>query len=166
MKWMIIVLLGVFSVFSNENETIAPDSSVPEVELYSPDGELLKLSSLEGNIVLVHFWASWCAPCKKRLPGLVDVYEQFEDAEFKNADGFEIFSISMDKDKESWMEAIEKYGLNWENHVSELKGLDSKVFKDYELKGIPYTFLLNEKGELIGQNLFDEELSNQLITMQ
>ncbi len=158
MKLLTLLLIGTLLSFSpNTNSTIA-ENTAPEISLMSPDGDVINLSSLRGNIVLVDFWASWCSPCRKRHPELVNVYNNFKDAAFKNADSFQIYSVSLDNNKDRWTAAIAKDNLSWINHVSDLKGWNSIAATAYGIRSIPNNVLLNEKGEIIGKNLFGKRL--------
>ncbi|MFM9985710.1 MAG: redoxin domain-containing protein, partial [Flavobacteriales bacterium] len=97
-----------------------PDSQVgigkqaPEIALNDPQGKLRKLSDLKGKTVLIDFWASWCGPCRRENPNVVAAYEKY------GKDGFEVFSVSLDRDKQQWIDAITKDKLKWANHVSDL----------------------------------------------
>jgi peroxiredoxin len=86
----------------------------PEITLASPDGKSVSLSSLRGKYVLIDFWASWCGPCRQENPNVVKMYNKFKG---KN---FEIFGVSLDREKEKWTQAIAQDGLSWV-HVSDLK---------------------------------------------
>ncbi|TXD85278.1 AhpC/TSA family protein [Subsaximicrobium wynnwilliamsii] len=114
-----------------------------------------KLSDLKGNIILLEFWASWCAPCRLENPNLVKTYDTYKSK------GFEIFAVSLDIDKNSWLEAIEKDKLNW-TQVSDLKGQDNKAALIYGISAIPDNFLISENGVIIGRNLRGEELNRKL----
>ena len=126
-----------------------------DFESENPQGEARKLSNLAGKVTLLEFWASWCAPCRHENPNLVKTYAKF------NPKGFEIFAVSMDHDKNSWLTAIEEDELNWE-HVSDLKGNDNEASIIYGVSGIPDNFLIAENGEIIGRNLRGEKLNEKL----
>ncbi len=118
----------------------------PEIELLSPSGEKIKLSSLRGKVVLVDFWASWCRPCRAENPNVVKVYNRYHDQ------GFEVFSVSLDNSADRWKQAIIQDNLTW-THVSDLKGWKSSAAALYEVSGIPKTFLLDKEGRIIGKDL-------------
>lgn len=93
----------------------------PEIEMRDPQGNIRKLSDLKGKIVLIDFWASWCRPCRMENPNVVKTYNEYKDVRFKNGDGFEVFSVSLDQNKVAWENGIKQDGLVWENHVSDLQ---------------------------------------------
>lgn len=128
----------------------------PELAFENPDGKILKLSDLRGKYVLIDFWASWCGPCRKENPNVVRLYQQYHEK------GFEVFSVSLDKDKNSWIKAIEKDNLLWPNHVSDLKYWSSEGAKIYGVSSIPSTFLIDKDGRIIAKNLRGVELANKL----
>ena len=130
--------------------------AAPEIEMNTPDGKLLKLSDLKGKIVLIDFWASWCAPCRKENPNVVRLYKKYEKQ------GFTILSVSLDEDPDAWKDAIKKDGLIWKNHVSELKGWQSTMPTLYGFEGIPFTVLVNRDGNIIGKDLRGEVLEQKL----
>jgi uncharacterized protein YfiM (DUF2279 family) len=86
-------------------------------------------------------------------PNLVKSYAKYKDAKYKDAKGFDIYSVSLDKNKEAWIAAIAKDQLTWENHVSDLKGWQSSAGADYQVNFIPQNFLINEKGIIVAKNL-------------
>ena len=121
----------------------------------TPDGKTVKLSGYFGNYLLLDFWASWCPPCRKENPNLVKVYNKYK------AKGFNIFSVSLDKERENWVAAIANDHLAWV-HVSDLKFWDSAPAKLYAVRNIPSNFLIDPKGNIIGRNLQGEELNRKL----
>jgi peroxiredoxin len=105
---------------------------------------LVSLNSFRGKHVLVDFWASWCGPCREEHPELVKLYEKYR------ADGFEIVSVSLDEEKEKWLQAIQKDQLPW-THVSDLKGSKNQAAALYGVKAIPNRYLLDREGKIIAK---------------
>jgi len=129
----------------------------PDVELPSPDGTVIKLSSLRGKYVLVDFWASWCGPCLQEVPNVKEIYEKYHDK------GFEIYGISLDnkKQEQAWKDAIEKHGMNWVQ-VSSLEGWSCPAAKRYNVTGIPRMFILDPQGHIVAMDLRGEELKKKI----
>ena len=131
-------------------------SAAPEIAYPDPDGKIQKLSSLKGKYVLLDFWASWCRPCRAENPNVVANYKKYHDK------GFEVFQVSLDKSKNSWVKAIQDDGLgNW-YHVSDLQQWNSAPAKLYGVRAIPSNFLLDKNGKVIAKNLRGEALGNKL----
>ena len=127
----------------------------PDIRLPNPDGEMVSLSSLRGNYVLVDFWAKWCRPCRMENPNVVRMYNKFNDR------GFEVFGVSLDRNRQDWLQAIEQDGLNW-TQVSDLKYWQSDAAKLYNISAIPFALLLDPEGRIIGKNLRGKQLENKL----
>ncbi|MFC0185182.1 Peroxiredoxin [Pseudarcicella hirudinis] len=130
-------------------------SEAPEIALKTPEDKVLNLSSLRGKYVLIDFWASWCGPCRRENPNVVRMYNKFKDK------GFEIYGVSLDQDKDAWINAIKKDGLVWQ-HVSDLQFWNSAAAVAYGVQGIPATFLLDKNGNVIAKSLRGEELERKL----
>jgi peroxiredoxin len=126
-----------------------------DFEMSDTSGNLKKLSDLKGKTILLEFWTSWCRPCRQENPNLVKTYKKF------NPNGFEIFAVSLDQEKDSWLQAIEKDSLNWE-HVSDLKGNDNEASLIYGIIGIPANFLIDKNGVIIGRDLRGDKLNEKL----
>lgn len=121
---------------------VAIGKVAPDISLSSPSGEVLTLSSLKGKVVLLDFWASWCGPCRRANPEVVAAYNKYKDK------GFEVFSVSLDKDKAKWEAAIAQDGLKWKYHVSDLKFWDSAPAQLYGVQGIPQQYILDREGKI------------------
>jgi peroxiredoxin len=126
-----------------------------EIALADTSGRLVRLSDLKGKYVLVDFWASWCSPCRKENPNLVNVYNKFKHK------GFEIFGVSLDQNKNSWIKAIKDDGLIWTN-VTDLKGWGSQAGSDYGVISIPHSVLIDKNGIIIAKDLRGDLLLKKL----
>lgn len=132
-----------------------PGDMAPEITMADTAGKMFSLSSLRGQYVLVDFWASWCGPCRKENPNVVRAYNKYSN---KN---FTILGVSLDKNKEYWLEAIKADGLAWK-HISDLKQWDSEAQRLYQFQGIPYNVLIDPQGKIIAVELRGEDLDKTL----
>ncbi len=128
----------------------------PNIDLPNPEGSNMALDDLKGKVVLVDFWASWCGPCRRENPNVVRLYDKY------NKKGFEVYSVSLDSRTERWVQAIEKDGLKWDSHVSDLKKWNSAPAALYGVRSIPTTFLLDKDGKIIAKNLKGAALEAKL----
>ena len=157
-------------------EIIQVGMPAPNITLKSPEGKTYSLADLKGKVVLLDFWASWCGPCRKSNPHVVEMYNKYKDK------GFTVFSVSLDgidsrsrerypddaqyqagleQSRKNWMAAIEKDQLTWPYHVSELSKWDTQAARQYGVSGIAKTFLINREGKIAAVNprtTLEEEL--------
>ena len=129
---------------------MAPDINMPDIS-----GKPFALSMLRGKYVLVDFWASWCGPCRGENPNVVKAYNTYKD---KN---FTVLGVSLDKEKQPWLDAIKADGLTW-NHISDLKYWSSAAVSLYGFDGIPFNVLVDPAGKIIATNLRGADLDNKL----
>jgi thiol-disulfide isomerase/thioredoxin len=130
-------------------------AELEDFTLLTPEDKPLSLKSLRGNVVLVDFWASWCGPCRRENPNVVAMYNKYHPK------GFNILSVSLDSQRERWMQAIKDDGLMWE-HVSDLKGWQNTVAQNNCISSIPRTILLDKEGKVLGYGLRGEQLGEIL----
>lgn len=147
-------------------EKIKVGEMAPDISLPGPDGKMHSLASLKGKVVLLDFWASWCGPCRKENPHVVEVYNKYKDK------GFTVFSVSLDgvdsrtaqntdpaqleaqktSSKQRWADAIKADGLVWDTHVSDLKKWNCAPAQVYGVSSIPKTFLIGRDGKIAAIN--------------
>ena len=119
---------------------VAPDFKAP-----SPNGELVSLDQAKGKFTVIDFWASWCKPCRNQSPALVELYNTYKSQDVK------IVSVSLDRSRKLWLDAIEDDGLNW-IHVSNLRHWQDPVAEKYNVRSIPELFLIDDNGTVIARS--------------
>lgn len=125
------------------------------VEMPDKDGKLYKLDPSEAKYTLVDFWASWCGPCRRESKTIGTLYEKYK------SEGFEIYGISLDDDKEKWLTASEIDKRIWTN-LSTLKGFKTPAAIDYGVTSLPAKFLIDSEGKIVAKNLSGKELEEKI----
>jgi thiol-disulfide isomerase/thioredoxin len=128
---------------------------VPEIALRGKADTLIKLSSLNGKIVLIDFWASWCGPCRASNPSVQKLYKKYKE------NGFEVYAVSLDVNRPLWLKAIKKDKLTY-TQVIDPDGWLSKIAEKYYVDAIPTNFLLDKTGKIVAINLEGKELFDKV----
>ncbi|MBB3895921.1 TlpA disulfide reductase family protein [Bacteroides pyogenes] len=128
-----------------------------DFEMKTPEGKAVKLSDYagKGKVVLVDFWASWCGPCRREMPNLVEAYAKYKG---KN---FEIVGVSLDQDAEAWKESIKSLKMTWPQ-MSDLKLWQNEGAQLYAVNSIPHTVLIDGEGTIIARGLHGDGLTEKL----
>lgn len=178
MKHSYFILFAIASLFACTSKKTASKSWIAPVEaleglnvgnkapelLYKNPGDtLISLASLHGKIVLIDFWASWCGPCRRENPAVVEAYNKYKNQTFLGEEkGFTIYSVSLDNNKAAWVKAIEADKLVWPTHVSDLKYWSSEAAAKYGVQSIPTNWLIDGRGVILAKGLRGPDLEKKL----
>ena len=153
--------IKVFDSETNEEIDLAAatgiNSKFVDLGLPGPQGQTVWVGDYVGQnkLVLIDFWASWCGPCIRELPNVVKAYERFHDK------GLEIVGVSLDKDKASWLAAIEQTGQKWPQ-MSDLKGWECAGAQIYGIQSIPANVLIDDHGKIVARDLRGDALLKEI----
>lgn len=165
---ILVVAAGLFAVGKHfyMKPGINDGEKAPDFVAVSHENLGFKLSDLKGKYILLDFWGSWCGPCIAESPALIALHEKYGAARFKEAEGFAIVSVAIEKDRQRWAAAIERLGHTWPyqaiDPVSNLRFFDSPIANDYGVKQLPTKFLLDENRKIIAVNMPLEEVDSFL----
>ena len=136
------------------SEGVQVGRKAPDIEATLLDGTNFKLSDLEGNYVLIDFWGSWCAPCRRENPSLVKLYKAFENKKSYRGEGFEMLSIALEKIDGQAERAIKRDNLYWTNHIISMSRivLLSPFSQQYKVTSVPTKILINPDGKIMSIN--------------
>lgn len=141
--------------FISLNRSVKSGDKYVDFSQNDTQNKKVKLSDLDGKVILLEFWGSWCGPCRQTNPELVKIYNEFKDK------GFEIFGVAAETNKDAWLQAIEKDKLSWTN-VTDLKGDKNEASLIYGVSGYPTNFLIDKSGVIIARELNIKQLRKQL----
>ncbi len=161
--WIILLagILGYLYLYSPSRNQgkLAPDF---QTELI--DGSAFDLKSLRGQYVVLDFWGSWCPPCRRDNPNLVALHDEFHGKKYKDAEGFEIVTVALEKNDRRWKQASQKDGFKWKHQIVRTAKLvlTDPIAMKYGVKEVPSKFLIDPQGNIIGVNQSKQEIASYL----
>jgi peroxiredoxin len=121
--------------------------TAPVFELKDLDGKKVSLSDFKGKVILLNFWATWCAPCKAEMPSLENLYRSFREK------GLVVIGISVDNSEKTVQSFVKEKAITFPILLDKGKEVS---FDDYGVIGLPVTFLIDQKG-IIVEKVFGEK---------
>jgi peroxiredoxin len=150
------LVLTFFFVFASAQAQPGVGSKAPEISLPDAKGEIIKLSSLKGKVVLLDFWASWCAPCRQSNRRMVPLYKQY------SGKGLEVYAVSIDANKSAWERAVQQDKMNWLQVIDLKAERGNELTQTWNLQYIPSTYLIDKEGKIVAVAPEKDELENWL----
>lgn len=162
---LMILCLSLVHAPTNARQNVirpAVGDTAPDINMTNAKGEIISLSSLRGKVVLVDFWASWCRTCRIENNTVRQAYTTYKNRNFSAGNGFDVFSVSLDEDKDVWKKAIHNDRLEWIYHVCDFKKWDSPVVSSYNFRSLPHNVLIDADGKILAKGLYGKKLSEFL----
>lgn len=125
---------------------------VPKISNPDSSETLIQLNPTNSKLTLINFWASWCGPCRKELPVLIQLYNQYHPK------GFDVYGISINTNRENWIKATIEEKIPWPN-TCDLEGMNNIYHLMFDVRGIPYSILINSKNEIV-MTYFEDDLTH------
>ena len=149
---VIVLLFSTVAIYSQPQ----PGTKAPDIALPDAKGQVIKLSSLQGKVVLLDFWASWCGPCRRSNGRTLSVYNEYKDK------GFEVYSVSIDESKRAWENAVQQDKMTWLQVIDTKAGTGNELTRTWNLQYIPSTFLIDKEGKIVAVAPEKDELEKWL----
>jgi len=143
MKKILLSAILCFQLFAYSQEV---NQAAIDFEAITVNGTKINLSDFKGKVILLDFWASWCGPCRKENPNVVEAYNKYKKSKFQKGKGFEVLSVSLDRNETEWKKAIESDGLIWKQHILDKNG---QIARNYGVTSIPTGFLIDGDGKIV-----------------
>jgi thiol-disulfide isomerase/thioredoxin len=162
----LLLLSGMIFRYWYTRPALGLGEMAPGFEETSIGGQRLALEDYRGSYVLLDFWGSWCGPCRKDNPWLVELHREYKDKTFVDGEKFHIISIAIEEKVDSWQQAVAKDGLYWDTHIVCDNRFEHPLVELYQVRQIPTKYLLNPKGQIIGVNNNYDEIRKILNSRQ
>jgi thiol-disulfide isomerase/thioredoxin len=159
---LVLLILGLIANYLYRKPKFSESEMAPLFEATLIDGSSFALERLRGDYVLLDFWGSWCGPCRRENPGLVQLYDKYGERTLKDGSSFHIVSIALEKSEERWKNAIAKDGLDWPFHIGQMERMKSSLALKYGVREIPTKYLLGKDGQVVGVNMNNREIDQWL----
>ncbi len=143
-----VLLQRQFAFYSDKYSIVRTNEKAPTFLIKDTIGYAIKPEHFKGKWLLIDFWASWCGPCRQSNPLLKQVYEKY------HGNGFEILSISVDKESDQWKKAIKDDKMTW-SQGSDLLGLEFGVGQSYQISAVPTYFIVSPDGIIYKKSIGD-----------
>ncbi len=125
---------------------------VPNIVLQNRYNTTSNLYALGGKYVYLHYWASWCPCSQPHIPNYKVIYDKYQNANFVDANGFEIYSVSIDEKEMNWNEAVEDYNMVWLHNARIQDEQGTNQLTMWDLRTVPTSYLISPNGVVIAKN--------------
>lgn len=139
--------------------------SIPRVVMVNMNGDTVKTAELQGKVVYVYFWSSWCNNCRKQSKQLIELYEKIRQINLRKKKEVVFIAVSLDDSERLWRIAVSQDDLHWPNNVCDTKGWKSPIADAFGLRKIPSNFIYDTQGKLVKRNVWGNQLDSLLVQL-